>query len=572
MRKVLLVYPKFPPTFWGLQYAVRLLGKKAVMPPLGLLTIAGMLPSGYDLKVLDMNVTELTDDDLSRADLVLTSTMIAQQESLREVIERSNRAGRPIVAGGPYPTSYYEGIEGVDHFVLGEVEDIFSEFITDLERGTARKVYRELTKPSVSRTPLPRFDLIDLQDYNAMTLQFSRGCPFDCEFCDITKLYGRVPRTKTNEQVIAEFDLLYTLGWRGLLFLVDDNFIGNKREAMRLLPAIASWQKERRYPFLLTAETTVNLASADDLLDAMVDAGFVETFVGVETPNQATLLKTKKMHNTSRHIDNYLLTAIRKIQSKGLQVTAGFILGLDGDDEYAFDAQIQFIEQAGIPAAMVGLLSPLSGTDLYKRLQQEGRLLDESIGNNVSLALSFTTEIDRQVLIEGYKRVLRTLYDPDLRNYFDRCLSMIGHVKPNRKISTKVNVSQLLTLGQTAIRLFCSNHRVACFRFFLTVLRLHPQKLPVAIFYAAVGYHLEKITSQIIKVDAFDRYLDRELEMFKEAVSQPAEANQQKFAKRKNAIRVLVERVEAKYGEIDEIFQYAVKARLESFKEFVNHY
>ncbi|MFQ5930572.1 MAG: B12-binding domain-containing radical SAM protein, partial [Acidobacteriota bacterium] len=307
MPNALLVYPEFPPSYWGGKFALDFVDKKSSMPPLGLLTVAGMFPSDYQLKVVDMNVMPLTSADLNWADLVFTSTMIVQKDSLQEVIERCNRAGIPIIAGGPHPTSFYEDIEGVDHFVLDEVEDILSDFLQDLKNGTPQRIYRAPAKPDVSRAPLPRYDLINVHDYGSMALQFSRGCPFDCEFCDITKLFGRVPRTKTNEQVLAEFDLLYNLGWRGSLFLVDDNFIGNKRAAMSLLPDIARWQKERDFPFSLFTEASVNLARLEPLMDAMVDAGFATVFLGIETPNPEALLKTKKKQNTRKGEENYLI-------------------------------------------------------------------------------------------------------------------------------------------------------------------------------------------------------------------------------------------------------------------------
>ena len=283
MPNALLVYPEQPPTFWGADYALEMSGIKATFPPLGLLTVAAMFPPRYALRVVDMNVSALQDADLEWADLVFTSTMITHHLSLLAVIERCNDAGVPVVAGGPHPTTFHEDIAGVDHFVLGEVEEIFAEFLRDLEEGSAKPLYRETGKPAVTLTPVPRFDLIDMNIYATMSVQFSRGCPFDCEFCDIIKLYGRVPRTKSPEQVVAELDSLYRLGWRGPVFLVDDNFIGNKRDAMNLLPAIAEWQKARGYPFTLITEASANLALMEELMDAMVEAGFDTVFVGIET-------------------------------------------------------------------------------------------------------------------------------------------------------------------------------------------------------------------------------------------------------------------------------------------------
>lgn len=355
MPNALFVYPEFPPSYWGFKYALDFLGKKSSMPPLGLLTIAGMFPNNYDLKVVDMNIESLTDEHLDWADMVLTSTMIVQKASLYKVVERCNRADVPIIAGGPHPTSYYDNIKEecdgtVDHFLFGEVEEIFEDFLTDFESGSAEEVYKEKRKPDITKTPPPRYDLIDINAYGSMALQFSRGCPFNCEFCDITKLFGRVPRTKSNEQMLAEFEMLYKLGWTGGMFVVDDNFIGNKRDAMRLLPAVQEWQEERGFPFSLYTEASVNLVEIPEMLDAMTAAGFNMVFLGIETPNEEALITTSKGQNTSKKEDagSYLLNAIRKIQNKGMEVTGGFIIGLDGDTE--FDSHINFIQEAGIPS------------------------------------------------------------------------------------------------------------------------------------------------------------------------------------------------------------------------------
>ena len=569
MPNALLVYPKFPPSYWGAQYALEFIGKKSAMPPLGLLTVAGMFPSGYQLKVVDMNVDPLTEKHLEWADMVFTSTMIVQKDSLRDVIERARRAKGPVVAGGPHPTTFYEEIEGVDHFVLDEVENTFGEFLEDFEKGRAQRIYRSAAKPSIKDAPLPRYDLIDIHAYGSMALQFSRGCPFDCEFCDITKLFGRVPRTKSSEQILAEFDVLYNLGWRGRMFLVDDNFIGNKRDAMRVLPEIARWQKAKNYPFSLYTEASVNLSGLDDLLEAMVDAGFTMAFLGIETPNRAALLKTKKAQNTHRHDDNFLLNAVRKIQEKGLEVTAGFILGLDSDGEEAFDAQIEFIQQAGIPTAMVGLLSALKGTDLYKRLQNEGRLLEESSGNNVSVSLNFRTEMDREVLIQGYKRVLSTLYDPGLKNYFDRCLTMLRRVKSRSHVTPKIGKAEWMALAKSLKRQLLSRQGPAYLKFLLAVVKEKPRVFSDAVRLAILGYHFEKTTSQQIAVDEFKRYLEAEFEFFKQAVSRIATSEMQRIAEIQNSVRALLYRVHLKYDQIHEDFRYCLADALDSFKRSV---
>ena len=492
MPHALLVYPEHPPTYWGANFALKLLGIKAAFPPLGLLTIAAMFPPDYDLRVVDMNVTPLEDSDLEWADLVCTSTMIVQRHSLQTVIERCNRAGVPVVAGGPHPTTFHAEIPGVAHFVLDEAEEIFPEFLRDLENGTAKAVYREPRKPDVSLTPVPRFDLLDTKAYHSMCVQFSRGCPFDCEFCDIIKLYGRIPRTKSPEQMVNEFDALYRLGWRGPLFLVDDNFISNKRDALKLLPVLAEWQKARGYPFTLFTEATVNLARMEGLMDVMIEAGFNSVFVGIETPNPEALIKMKKAQNTSKQEEDYLLHSVRKMQEKGMRVDGGFILGVDGDDESAFDAQIDFIREAGIPMAPVYMLAAIKGTDLYERLERENRLLDVSGETNEvnAMALNFKPEMDPETLIEGYRRVIATLYDPTLENYFKRCLTLFEYLKPVPHLLKPRSQNALYLDLMGVHRQLAPQQLPAYGKFIAKVSKDHPRLLPEAIQLGRLGLPL----------------------------------------------------------------------------------
>ena len=551
MPNALLVYPEHPPTFWGADYALEISGVKATQPPLGLLTVAAMFPPRYELRVVDMNVTALRDADLEWADLAFTSTMITQHASLRAAIQRCNRAGVPVVAGGPHPTTFHEDIAGVDHFVLGEVEEIFAEFLRDLEGGAARRMYREAGKPDVTRTPVPRFDLIDLKSYNTMSVQFSRGCPFDCEFCDIIKLYGRVPRTKPPEQVVAELDSLYRLGWRGSVFLVDDNFIGNKRDAMNLLPAIAEWQKARRYPFTLTTEASANLARMDALMDAMIEAGFDKVFVGIETPNPEALLKTKKQQNTSKRQENYLFTAVRKIQQHGMQVLGGFILGLDGDGEGVFDAQVEFIQETGIPVAPIYLLTALRGTDMYERMKSEGRLLEAPIGTN-AMPLNFRPEMEYRTLIEGYKRVLATLYDPTLENYFSRCLTLFRHLKPVRQPQKPRSRNEIDAAFMRVHRRLSARQVPAYTKFIGKVSKEYPRMLLDAIYLAAMGYHFEKFGRQQIAIYDFLSLLREELEAFPQAIPGSASEADDMGSRRQASF----ERVQAGYASIPDELRY----------------
>ncbi|KAB2963849.1 MAG: B12-binding domain-containing radical SAM protein [Thermoanaerobaculia bacterium] len=503
-RNALLVYPRFPPSFWGFQYALELMGKRSAMPPLGLLTVAAMFPGHYRLRLVDTNVVALTDQDLDWADLVLTSTMVVQRRSLQAVIARCNRRGKPVVVGGPHPTSFADEIAGADFFVLDEVEETFPRFLADWEAGRARRVYLPEHKPAVAATPAPRFDLLDLGAYSSMALQFSRGCPFNCEFCDITKLFGRVPRTKSSAQMLAEFDALYELGWRGPVFLVDDNFIGNRQEALRLLPEIAAWQRRRAYPFDLFTEASVNLAQHEPLMDAMVAAGFSMVFLGIESPNPEALKRTRKSQNVQRGDGDFLLHAVQAIQRKGMEVSGGFILGLDGDGPEVFDAQVAFIQEAGIPRAMVGLLTAMRGTDLHARLAAEGRLLGEASGNNVEIALDFRPQLGPEVLIEGYRRVLATLYEPGLRNYFTRCWTLLSNLGPGVAGRRRhYEVAKLLALLRSLRRQSLSRQAPAYLGLLLRTLLLRPRHIGLAIRLAIMGLHLEKFTRQTLATHDF---------------------------------------------------------------------
>ena len=569
MPNALLVYPRQPPTYWGANFALDIMGVKSAFPPLGLLTVAAMFPPEYDLRVVDMNVTSLEDSDLAWADTVFTSTMIVQRTSLQDVIERCNRAGVPVVAGGPHPTTFHDEIEGVAHFVLDEAEEIFPRFLRDLANGTAKTMYREPRKPDVTRTPAPRFDLIDMKSYYSMGVQFSRGCPFDCEFCDIIKLYGQVPRTKSPDQIVLEFESLYRLGWRGPVFLVDDNFIGNKREAMKLLPVIAEWQKARGYPFALSTEASVNLARMGKLMDVMVEAGFDTVFLGIETPNPKALLKTKKPQNTNKRDDNYLFNAVRRIQGKGMQVQGGFILGLDGDDEGVFDTQIEFIRDAGIPVAPIYLLTALKGTDMYERLKRENRLLEVPIGTNATI-LNFKTEMDRRTLMQGYMRVTATLYDPNLENYLERCLTLLQHLEPvphlhKPKSSNAVFADLMGVRGQLSARQI-----PAYTKYIAKVSRDHPRMLPMAIRLAAMGYHFEKITRQQNAIRDFMDFLTSELQTFDEAIVRDEGEGAEEVQHRKEEI---FRRVQGRYESIPEEFRYdgdGIETALESLRGAVH--
>jgi radical SAM superfamily enzyme YgiQ (UPF0313 family) len=564
-KNALLVYPEFATSFWSFKFTLQYLGKKSSMPSLGLLTLANMFPTDYNLRLVDMNVQPLTDADLHWADLVCTSTMIVQRKSLEHVIARAKRAGKPVVAGGPHPTSYWEDIADVDYFLLGEVEDTFPRFLRDLEQGTAKHSYMPQEKPAITQTPLPRYDLINMRAYGSMLLQFSRGCPFDCEFCDITKLYGRVPRTKTPEQMLAEFNLLYDLGWRGALFLVDDNFIGNRRDALRLLRALIPWQRDRHYPFNLCTEASMNLVEYEELMDAMVQAGFTSVFVGIETPTPAALIATKKKQNVSKEDPEYPLHAVQTLQAKGFEVMGGFILGLDGDTPDAFDAHIRFIQQAAIPMAMEGLLTVLKGTDLYYRLEREGRLRGDTTGDNLAMQLNFVSEMPEEVLNTGYKRVLNTIYDRRLANYFARCWTLVQHLDRSRAptpMSTPLRLSEMMRFALASLKQLASAQGPAYLQFLSRVITRHPDMLQEALGLAAKGYHLRKITEQITAVDNLKQYLAREIDHLQEEIARCAHEGNTRL---QAYVHEVIAQIRREYGTIHEDFRHDVDEALNAF-------
>ena len=407
-----------------------------------------------------------------------------------------------------------------------------------------------------------------MKNYATMSVQFSRGCPFDCEFCDIIKLYGRVPRTKSPEQILEELDSLYRLGWRGPVFLVDDNFIGNKRDALKLLPAIAEWQKARRYPFTLTTEASANLALMDAMMDAMIEAGFDSVFVGIETPNPEALLKTKKSQNTSKHQENFIFHAVRKIQQHGMQVQGGFILGLDSDDEGVFDAQIEFVQETGIPVAPIYLLTAVKGTDMYERMKSENRLLETPLGTN-AMVLNFKPELEYKTLIEGYKRVIATLYDPTLENYFSRCLTLFRHLKPVRHLRRPRSKSEIDAAFMGVRRRLSPRQLPAYSKFIGKVSKDHPRMLGDAIYLAAMGHHFERIGRQQIAIHDFLGFLRCELEEFREADSGHGSETKELSRRRQASF----ERAQMHYESLPDEFRYqgdGLEDALQSFRRAVD--
>ena len=499
--KILLVYPQYPDTFWGFKHALKIISKKAAYPPLGLLTVATMLPNKWEKKLVDMNVTSLTDKDLKWADYVFISAMVVQRNSVKEVISRCKEFNTKIVAGGPLFTTGYEEFDGVDHFVLGEAEITLSPFLEDLEKGCAQHIYTSDQRPDITKTPIPMWSLIDMKKYASMNIQYSRGCPFNCEFCDIIILNGHKPRTKDKAQVLAELDALYAQGWRGSVFIVDDNFIGNKKKLKaEILPALIEWMREKKYLFSLFTEASINLADDEELMRLMVEAGFGRVFVGIETPNEESLAECNKFTNRNRD----LVASVKKLQNHGFEVQGGFIVGFDSDPLSIFRSQISFIQKSGIVTAMVGLLNAPRGTALYKRLKKENRLLKSFSGNNMDFSLNFVPKMDSETLINGYKHILDTIYSP--KQFYERVKIFLKEFKPKkskggRQIQFHLIRGFIKSMWFLGVR---ENGRRDYWKFFGSTLLRHPRFFPLSMSLAVYGFHFRKVIEQYINLPIED--------------------------------------------------------------------
>ncbi len=487
--KILFVYPRYPDTFWSFRHALKFISKKAAFPPLGLLTIASMLPDEWEKRLVDLNVRPVSDEEILWADYVFISAMSIQRDSAHDVIGRCRQLGRKTVAGGPLFTAFHDEFDGVDHLILNEAELTLQPFLNDLSLGVPKHVYSSTDWADVSATPIPMWSLIDFKHYASMNLQYSRGCPYDCEFCDITVLYGRVPRTKTRAQVIAELESLREHGWKGSVFFVDDNFVGNKNKLKKeILPAIVEWMKENRHPFYFNTEVSINSADDDDLMRLMVQAGFNAVFVGIESPNEESLQECRKIPNRKRDLEE----SVRKIQKYGMQVQGGFIVGFDVDPPAIFDRLTAFIQETGIVTAMVGLLNAPRGTKLYKRLMNEGRLLHSFTGNNTDLTMNFIPKMSRETLMNGYRSVVARIYSPT--QYYARVKRFLKDFHPPQAKVFRVSFADLKALLKSAVVLgVIAKERVYYWRLFFWSLFTRPKLFPLAITFAIYGFHFRRI-------------------------------------------------------------------------------
>jgi radical SAM superfamily enzyme YgiQ (UPF0313 family) len=486
----LLIYPEWPDTYWSFKHALPFEGKRSAYPPLGLLTIAPLLPKHWNKRLVDTNIRPLTEADLKWADVALISGMLVHKAEVLKVLDRCRARGLTTVVGGPISSSVQELPMHADHVVIGEAEGLVAQLAADLDRGEADPVYKAAEMPALGGTPAPDLSLINPKHYSCMAIQYSRGCPFTCEFCDIIEIYGRRPRTKAPAQVLAELDQLHEMKWRGSVFVVDDNFIGNKRKVKELLPHIIEWNARKGSPFTFFTEASLNLSDDLELLKLMKDSRFNRVFLGIETPVEASLKEAQKLQNTRRS----LMESVRRIQSFGMEVMAGFIVGFDSDPDDIFDRQVEFIQESGIPMAMVGLLLALPGTQLYRRLQREGRLVDEGGGNNMDLSLNFIPKMNAQRLVEGYRSILARIYNPDA--YYARVRQFLEHFEPvahtKRRMSDyKAFVRSIMKQG------IFGDSRRQYWKLFIEAATRYRHAFDTAITLAIMGYHFETLTRAV---------------------------------------------------------------------------
>lgn len=488
---ILLVEPRTPDTFWSMRHALRFVGKRAAHPPLGLLTVAGFLPGTWNCRLIDLNVRGLREPDLAWADYVFTSAMLAQADSLDEIVRRAHAAGKAVVGGGPAFTGAEVDRHGVDHVVVGEAEELAPQLVVDLEAGCPAPLYSAPGFPDLALTPLPRWDLIDFRDYASMSVQWCRGCPFDCEFCDIVALNGRVPRHKSDAQFIAELDALARRGWHGMTFVVDDNFAGNRRRCRQLLRAIIDWRRTSKSRMVLMTEASVDIAGDPELLQLMVRAGFKKVFLGLETPSAEGLKECRKFQNLRCD----LATAVRTIQRAGLEVLGGFIIGFDSDEPDIFERQFAFIQKAGVPTAMVGLLQAVPRSRLYQRLAGEGRLRGASRGDNTRATFNFEPRLDRDFLVRSYRQLMRRLYEPG--TYYRRIQTFLdahrprGPRMPYAWSDIEAFLKSLWLLG------VIHSGRRAYWSFLTRTVLRHPDRFGVAVTLAITGFHFRRVSASL---------------------------------------------------------------------------
>jgi len=484
---ILLIYPEFPDTFWSFKYALPFVRKRAAFPPLGLLTVAALLPDEFQKRLVDVNVESLKDDDLSWADLAFIGGMAVQRESAKRIIAQCKARGLKVVGGGPLFTAEPEDFRDVDHLVLDEAELTLPLFLEDLKNGHPKRIYRASGFCDLHHTPIPSWSLISMKNYVSMGVQFSRGCPFNCEFCNVTVLFGHRPRLKTPQQVIAELDRIYNAGWHSSIFFVDDNFIGNRGYLKKeLLPALIEWRKDKKGCVFFT-EASINLADDPDLLNMMVKAGFDSVFIGIESPDDACLTECQKNQNKNRD----LLQSVKIIQRAGLQVMGGFIVGFDSDNQSIFQRQIDFIQNSGIVTAMVGILQAPPGTRLFDRLKRENRVNSSFSGDNVDGTTNIIPRMGLEKLMAGYRSIMQQLYSPG--NFYRRVRNFLKEYKAP-DITMPIDFQRILAFFRSGFRLgIWGKERFHYWHLLLWTLIRKPRLMPLAVTLSIYGYHYRRI-------------------------------------------------------------------------------
>jgi len=488
-KKILLVYPRFPKTFWSFDYALRFISKKSGMTPLGLITVASLLPKTWEKKLVDLNTRRLKDEDILWADYVFISAMDIQKESALGIINRCKNLGVKTVAGGPLFSSDETAFADVDHLLLNEGELTVPAFLKDLKTGDPKHIYDIKGYPDISASPLPSWELLDLKKYACVNIQYSRGCPYNCEFCNITSLYGHMPRTKTKAQILDELELIRERGWNGGIFFVDDNFIGNRKKLKdEILPAVIEWMENKHHPFSFLTEVSINIADDENLMQLMVRAGFKTVFIGIETMDEGCLAECNKVQNKNRD----MLGCIKKIQNFGLQVQGGFIVGFDSDTPQIFDRMIKFIQESGIVTAMVGLLNAPKRTQLYDRLNREGRITSDFNGNNTDLSTNIVPKMNMTTLTSGYKKIVSTLYSP--KYYYRRVVNFLKEYKPLKLGKPRFSMSNFGAFLKSIFRLgFIGRERKEYWSLFFWSLFKKPSSFPMAMTFSIYGFHFRKI-------------------------------------------------------------------------------
>lgn len=488
-----MVYPQYPDTFWSFKYALKYISKKSAFPPLGLLTVAALLPKDWNIRLLDLNVNKLKDKDLNWADYIMISAMLIQKKSVYEILNRCIPLNKKVIAGGPlFIAASEEFMPLVDHMILNEAENTLPEFLKDLDNGCPKKIYRSTGYPELTTTPIPRWDLINIRNYASLMVQYSRGCPFNCEFCDITSMYGHKTRFKDTDQFLSELQALYDIGWRDSVFIVDDNFIGNIKAIKDMLKELIEWLKIHDYPFGFFTEASLNIVDDEELIDLMVKAGFDQIFIGLETPNTNSLMECSKNQNLKFD----MTAAIRKLQSSGIEVLGGYIIGFDSDDDKIFDRQISFIQESGVVTAMVGILSALPNTKLWQRLKKENRLELVATGDNTDGSINFIPKMNKEVLIKGYQKIIKTIYSP--RKYYQRISQFLKYYKPakNRRISAERIKALLKSIFYIGI-LGNGITQIYYWRLLIKTLILHRRSFAEAMTLIIYGQHFRKISRKI---------------------------------------------------------------------------